>query len=87
MTPDHSALELAAPLSEWALRTPVSIPSSCKHVLSHFAIMLLETKSCFLIHDKNKALLGFTKSKAQNFRVIDWYCCSVTTGHVLGYPG
>ena len=87
MTPDHAALELAAPLTEWALRTPVCIPSSCKHVLSHLAIVLLKTKLCFLIHDSYKALLEFTESKAQNFRILDWYSCSVTTGHILGYPG
>ena len=85
--PDHTALELAAPLTEWALRTLVSIPTSCKHVLSHLAIVLLKTKSGFLIHDRYKALLGFTESKAQNFRVLHWYSCSVTTGHMLGYPG
>ena len=41
--PDQAAVELAAPLTEWALKVPVSIPASCKHVLSYLAIVLLET--------------------------------------------
>ena len=54
VTPDQAALELAAPRIECALNTPVSIPASCRQVLSHLAIVLLVTASRFPIQERNK---------------------------------
>ena len=81
------ALALAAPLTEWTFKPPVSIPIPCKNVLSHLAIVLLRTRSCFTIYDRINGVLGFSESKVLNFRALALYCCSVTTRHALGSTG
>jgi len=55
------------------------IPASVKQVLSHLAIVLLETGSCFPIHDKNNNYLLF----ALNSFVLASYACSVVTGQII----
>ena len=54
---DQAALELAAPRTVCALKNPVSIPASCRQVLSHLAIVLPVTGSCFPIQERNGDVL------------------------------
>ena len=49
--PAATAFELEALLTEWALKIPVSMLGSLRHVLSHLAIVLLVTGLCSPIHD------------------------------------
>ena len=78
VTPDQAAVEQAAPLTECALNVSVSTPASWRHVLSHLAMVLLETGSCFPIHDKNRVDLDSPVLKgAVHFS----YTCKALTGH------
>lgn len=58
VTPEAAAVELEAPLTEWALKIPVSISDSLKQVFNHLAIELLVTGRYFPIQDKKEVLLA-----------------------------
>ena len=85
--PDTAAFELEAPLTEWALKIPVSIPASLKHVFSHLAIVLPVTGSCFPIHDKKSKDFSWSVDKARNSKVLASYAWSVITGQMLSSSG
>ena len=57
VTPCNAVVYQAAPLTEYALKVSTAMTASWRHVGSHLAIVLLETGSCFVIHDKNKVEL------------------------------
>lgn len=54
VTPDQAVVEQAAPMIECTLNASVSTPASWRQVHSRLAMVLLETGSCFPIHDKNR---------------------------------
>ena len=77
-TPDQAAVEQATPMTECALNVSVSTPVSWRHVLRNLAMVLLETGSCFLIHDKNRVDLNSpVLTEAVHFS----YTCKALPGH------
>ena len=60
----------------WLNTTPVSIPASWKHVLTHRAIVLLVTGSCFPIHKRSKVVFSLPSFKALNSAGLCSYVCS-----------
>ena len=88
--PDTAAFELEQPLTDRALKIPLSIPASLKHVFSHLAIVLPFTGSCFPVHDKKSKVFSWSVDKAWNSKVLASYACGVITGQMFpsfGYPG
>ena len=81
------ALELEAPLTEWALRMLVSIPASLRYVFNHLAVVLLVTGSCFPIHDKKTKVFLLSVDKVRNSKVLSSYTCSIATGQIVSSSG
>ena len=87
VTPDQAALELAAPRTDCALNTPVSIPTSYRQVLSHLAIVLLVTGSFFPFQERNKCVLPVTEAAVENCSVACSYAWFVVTEHTSVLSG
>ena len=66
VTPAEAAVELDVPLTEWALKISMYISALVKYALSHLAMVLPVTGSCFRIQDKNNKNSLFSVDQALN---------------------
>ena len=73
--PDTAAFELEAPLTKWALKIPVLMQASLKHVFNHLAIVLPVTGSSLPIYAKKSKVFSWSFDKAWNSKILASYSC------------